>query len=109
MRAAEGAVIGRNDNVLWRVVKEGQIERTKSVARKIGRVLNQGGPERPPRWEPGGSHLANITARIGKGEILARYGIGSESLAEFRRRYPNATLPPRLDALEKAKPAAETD
>ena len=32
-----------------------------------------------------------------------------ESLAEFRRRYPNATLPPRLDALEKAKPAAETD
>ena len=33
----------------------------------------------------------------------------SESLAEFRRRYPNATLPPRLDALEKAKPAAETD
>ena len=32
-----------------------------------------------------------------------------ESLAEFRRRYPNATLPPRLDALETAKPAAETD
>lgn len=32
-----------------------------------------------------------------------------ESLAEFRWRYPNATLPPRLDALETAKPAAETD